>query len=211
VANFLPDCQGNLPARSAPFCSPQPLPFLLLPQPLRLPAPILSPGLDYFPWVRRWPGIFAAQLAALTAAAVVVAASNQRCRVRQFLSRFTHSFKLKRTFNQCSNSLPPVSPLALGSVAAPAFRCRSALTGPVAWGPRHARFGHVHPSPRPRGQGSFACARIQDFGIRPANFIQGGRRRLPVGICGPIRGLFGLESAQGKAAAAGTPYGSFQT
>jgi len=130
---------------------------------LRLQSTNPFPWWDYSRGSRRWPGGNLRRSCGFDGGGGVVAAATNGVALRQFLPLTIHSTS-NVTFNHAQNSLPTGcrhSPL--GSVAAPSFRCRSRMTGPVCWGPRHARFGQST-TPRPPWSRILCWQGFQDFG-----------------------------------------------
>jgi len=163
LCDLLPIGQAILPARSGtPFCSPSRCRFLLLPQAVAPPVTNPFPG-GLFRGSRRWPGICAAA----------------GCLTRR---AWCGGSKQRVAFKANSFRLPIIHSTLLQHAPNSTHRCRTrrsrscastqpslpiSLTGPVAWAP-HARFVTSTITQASVVQGSFACARIQDFGSSPA-------------------------------------------
>jgi len=165
---------GNLAARSAPFCfTGSRCRFLLLPAAV---APSITP--QSFPlwiipvclalaWNLRPAGCLTAP------GGSVVGGQQTTCVALRAIFRCgAYAFiQLQLLFNISNSFTHPVSPLALGLVQKHQPQCDLA-DRPSAWAPPHAASGHVHPSPRQRGQESWLAQR-SEFRIQPCTYQSG--------------------------------------
>jgi len=168
-----------------PFASPQPLRFLLLPQPFAPPVHQSFPLVDIPVGLGvAWES--AAAAGCLTAGGGGGGGKQQRVRVKAISFRFTiHS--TQRTFQHAQKLLTTGVALALRCCGSTKPSLPHLLTGPVAWGPARSLRSRPTITQASRGQDPFACARSKGFSDPSCTFQW--HARLSCRICAH-RGLW---------------------